>query len=194
MSRSSAPEKALLFLNNLAGDDWWENGHLMLPEYEKYAAPLELFRFKRASRRRYTSEGVYGTSVPYTQNGYGKIQLYGFPFLAIDVDPFDIDYPLPIQGLVITEDMRMYDHFMERDPRFFNLTGSQHSRLAWAKSHNLPTLLAVHHAEDHYEDLHALSKLVGMELFCPVVWHAGETNPDFLHLAVEALLSEIKQV
>lgn len=193
MSRLSAPDKALLFLNNLAGDDLWEHGHLMMPEYEKHAAPLELFRYKNAARRRYNSEGVYGTSVPYILNGYETIQIYGFPFLAIDVDPFDIKYPIPIHGLVITQDMRMYDHFMEQEPGFFDLVGSQDSRLAWAKAQNLPTLLAVHHAEDHRGDTQALSRLVGMDVFCPVVWHDGETNPDFLYLAVETLLSEIKQ-
>src|SRR5215813_12698402 len=112
MPKLPAPEKSVLFLNNLAGDDLWEHSHLMMPEYQKFSAPQEMFKYKNAVRGNYNSEGVYVTSLPYTLSGNGNVQLYGFPFLPIDIDPFDLEYPIPVQGLVITEDMRMFDYFM----------------------------------------------------------------------------------
>jgi hypothetical protein len=36
--------------------------------------------------------------------------------------------------------------------------------------------------------------MMGMEIFCPVVWHEGELDASFLQKAVEAVFSEIKQV
>ena len=194
MSKTPAPEKSLLFLNNLAGDDLWEYGHQMLPAYEKHAAPLELLRFKRAARGRYNSDGVYVTSVPYSLTGHGPVQLYGFPFLSIDVDPFDVEYPVPVQGLIITEDMRMFDYFMEQDPNFFNIANPRFSRLAWAEGQSLPTVLAVHHAEDHVGDLERLSRLVGLKVSCPIVWHAGKLDGKFLNQAVHAVFAGLKQV
>ena len=193
MPKLPAAEKAILFLNNLAGDDLWEYGNLMMPEYQKYSAPLEFFKYKGASRSGYNSEGVYITSVPYALNGHGKVQLYGFPFLTIDVEPFDVEYSLPIHGLVVTEDMRMFDYFMEQDPNFFNIANSKFSRLAWAQTQNLPTVLAVHHADGYDGDLEALRRLVGMEIFCPVVWHDGELAAVFLHQAVESILTKVRQ-
>src|ERR1051325_1663110 len=131
MSKSSTSEKAVLFLNNLAGDDLWEYGHEMLPEYRKTHIPHELFKYKQDSKNVNKSSGVYITSAPYNLKGYGNIQLYGFPFLSIAVDPLDIEYPNPIYGLVVTEDMRMFDYFMEQEPGHINTANPQFSRLAW---------------------------------------------------------------
>ena len=194
MPKLSTPEKSILFLNNLAGDDLWEYGHQMMPEYQKYSLPLELGCYKDSVKDEYHSAGIHLTAVEYNLSGYGEIQLYGFPFLPISVDPFDIEYRVPVQGLVITEDMRMFDYFLEEDPHFYNTADPQFSRLAWAKSKNLPTILAIHHAEKHQGDLDKLSRLVGMEVFCPVVWHPGAHNPAFLEKTVEIIFSEIKQI
>jgi hypothetical protein len=194
MPKSSTSEKAVLFLNNLAGDDLWEYGHEMLPEYQKTHIPDELFKYKLGSMNAYKANGVHITSAPYNLTGYGCVQLYGFPFLSLSIDPFDIEYPIPIHGLVITEDMRMFDYFMEQEPGLLNVASPQYSRLAWAKTQNLPTVLAVHHADDYAGDLQKLSTMVGMEIFCPVVWQAGEPNSSFLQKAVETVFSEIKQV
>jgi hypothetical protein len=194
MPKSSTSEKAVLFLNNLAGDDLWEYGHEMLPEYQKKHIPHGLFKYKPDLRNDYRSDGVYITSAAYHLKGYGDIQIYGFPFLSLAVDPFDIEYPSPIHGLVITEDMRMFDYFIEQEPGLLNVANPQFSRLAWAKAQNLPTVLAVHHAQGYSGDLNKLSTLVGMEIFCPVIWHDEELNADFLNRTVEAVFSEIKQV
>ncbi|MEP6894550.1 MAG: hypothetical protein ABI986_02975, partial [Chloroflexota bacterium] len=99
----------------------------------------------------------------------------------------------PIYGLVVTEDMRMVDYLMEQKPGFNNTANSQYSRLAWAKNQNIPTVLAVHHADGHTGDFDKLTTLVGMEIFCPVVWHKGELDAEFLNKAVETVFSEIKQ-
>jgi len=193
MSNSPVANRALLFLNNLAGDDLWEQGHLMLPAYAPYSAPTELFPYKEQSKAKSRSSGLHVMSVPYNLAGHGIIQLYGFPFLPFFVEPFDLEYPLPIQGLVITLDMRLFDYFTDQDP-IFSVTADPHfSRLAWAKTQNLPTVLAVHHAGENTGDATKLSRLVGMELFCPVVWHAGEVNPDFLHKCIGAILSSVNQ-
>ena len=69
----------------------------------------------------------------------------------------------------------------------------QYSRLAWAKNQNVPTVLAVHHADGHTGDFDKLTTLVGMEILCPVVWHKGELDTKFLNKAVETVFSEIKQ-
>lgn len=194
MSKSSTSEKAVLFLNNLAGDDLWEYGHAMLPEYQKTHIPHELFKYKLGSKNAYKANGVQITSAPYQLTGNGTIQLYGFPFLSLSIDPFDIEYPAPIHGLVVTEDMRMFDYFMEQEPGLLNVASPQYSRLAWAKTQNLPTVLAVHHADGYIGDLEKLSTMVGMEIFCPVTWQEGEPNSLFLQKAVEAVFSEIKAV
>jgi len=194
MPKSSTSEKAILFLNNLAGDDLWEYGHELLPEYQKTSLPHELIKYKKGSRNAYKSDGIHLTSASYNLNGYRNIHIYGFPFLSISVDPFDIEYPNPIHGLVITEDMRMFDYFREQEPGLLNTANPQFSRLAWAKNQNLPTVLAVHHADSYTRDIGKLSALVGMEIFCPVVWHEGDLNASFLHSAIEAVFSEIKQV
>ena len=76
MLKSSTSEKALLFLNNLAGDDLWEYGHEMLPEYQKTHIPHELFKYKPEFRNSRKS-GVSITLAPYNLKGYGKIQIYG---------------------------------------------------------------------------------------------------------------------
>ena len=187
-------EKSILFLNNLAGDDLWECGHRMLPGYQKFSMPMEFCKYKDSARHAYNSTGIHITSIPHTLSGYGKIRLYGFPFLSIEVNPADLDYPIPLYGLVVTEDMRMFDYFEEQDPDFFNVADPRFSRLAWARSQNLPTLLAVHHAEDFEGDIESISRLVGMEIFCPVLWHSGEQDADFLNKAVEAIFSEIRQI
>ena len=96
--------------------------------------------------------------------------------------------------MVVTEDMRMFDYFMEQEPGHINTANPQFSRLAWAKAQNLPTVLAVHHAEGYTGDYGKLSTIVGMEIFCPVIWHDGELDADFLNKAVGAIFSEIKQV
>ena len=194
MPKSSTSDKAVLFLNNLAGDDLWEHGHKMLPEYQRTHIPHQLFKYKNGSRNAYKSDGVYITSAPYELKGHGIIQLYGFPFLSLSVDPFDIDYPNPIHELVITEDMQMFDYFMEQEPGLLNIANPQFSRLAWAKTQNLPTVLAVHHAESYAGDFSKLSRMMGMEIFCPVVWHEGELNADFLRKAVETVFSEIREI
>jgi hypothetical protein len=192
MLKSSTPEKAVLFLNNLAGDDLWEHGHDMLPEYQRTHIPHELFKYKPGLKNARKS-GVSITSAPYQLKGYGKIQIYGFPFLSIAVDPLDIEYPNPIHGLVITEDMRMFDYLMEQKQGLINTADPHFSRLAWAKNQSLPTVLAVHHADGHSGDFNKLTTLVGMEIFCPVIWHTGELNASFLNKAVETVFSEIKQ-
>lgn len=194
MPTSSTLEKAVLFINNLAGDDLWECGHEMLPEYQKTYIPHELFKYKPGLKDVSKPGGVYVTTVPYTLKGYGDIQIYGFPFLSIAVDPFDIEYPVPIQGLVVTEDMRMLYYLMEQDPSFMHSMDPRFSRLAWAKTQNIPTVLAVHHAEGHAGDLEKLRMLIGMDIFCPVIWHDGDLNAEFLHRAVSVVFSEIKQI
>lgn len=193
MPKSSTSEKAVLFLNNLAGDDLWEYGHEMLPEYRKTHIPHELFHYKSGVKSSYNSHGIYITSAPYHLSGYGNIQIYGFPFLSLAVDPFDVEYPSSIHGLVITEDMRMFDYFTEQEPGLLNVANPQFSRLAWAKTQNLPTVLAVHHAEGYTGDMNKLRTLVGMEIFCPVIWHDGELNPSFLNRAVAGAFLEIRQ-
>ena len=194
MSNLSKSEKAVLFLNNLAGDDLWEHGNEMLPQYQNTHIPHELFKYKQELNNVSKPGGVYITTVPYTLQGFGNIQIYGFPFLSISIDPFDIEYPVPIQALVITEDVRMFDYLMEQDPGFVNSIDPHFSRLAWARTQNIPTILAVHHAEGHIGDLDKLRMLVGMEIFCPVVWHDGDLNANFLQRAISTVLSEIKQI
>lgn len=186
-----ASEKALLFLNNLAGDDLWEYSHLIMPGYEKYATPQEYFPYKESAKKNQSSDGLHITSLPYELRSDGKVQLYGFPFLPFYIDPFEIEYALPIQGLIVTEDMRMFDYFRDQDESFFNIAEPHFSHLAWAKNQNIPTLLAVHHAGVYEGDNEKLSRLVGMELFCPVLWHAGELNLNFLRRCVDTMVSEI---
>ncbi len=194
MPSSALPTKAILFLNNIAGDDFWDYGHQMFPSYEKFSAPLEMLRFKDSARAGYNSKGIHLTSVPYPTHRNGAIQLYGFPFLSFQVNPFDLEYPLPIHGVVITEDMRMFDFFMEQGTDFPEKADPRVSRLAWAASQNLPTVLAVHHADGYAGNMAALEKLVGMEISCPVIWHADEPDAAFLQKAVKGLMSEIMEV
>jgi hypothetical protein len=193
MPKLSTPEKSILFLNNLAGDDLWEYGHLMVPGYQQHSLPLELGRYKASVQSEYNSAGIHLTSVEHNLSEYGEIQIYGFPFLPISVDPFDIEYRVPVHGLVITEDMRMFDYFADEDPNFYNTADLRFSRLAWAKTKNLPTILAVHHADKYNGDLEKLKRLVGMDLFCPVVWHNGPHSRIFLEKTVEIIFSEITQ-
>jgi len=193
MSKLPTSEKSILFLNNLAGDDLWECGHSMLPGYQKYSMPVEFCKYKDSAKHAYHAAGIHLTSVPYNLSGYGKIRLYGFPFLSIDVNPSDVEYPVPIHGLVVTEDMRMFEYFEEQNPDFINTADPRFSRLAWAKSQNIPTLLAVHHADEYHGDIESLSRLVGMEIFCPVLWHEDEPDEVFLQESVEAIFSEIRQ-
>jgi len=193
MTKLAETEKSILFMNNMAGDDLWEGGHLLMGDCPKFSPPHKLFKYKRASRAAYNSDGIYLTCIPYSAGKSEKIDLYGFPFLSIDVNPSDIEYPTSLQGLVITQDMRMLDYLLEQDPSFRFIANRHTSRLAWAKTQNLPTVLAVHHADDYIGDLEKLSAIVGMEIFCPVVWQAGEPNSSFLQKAVETVFSEIKQ-
>jgi len=193
MTKLPFAEKALLFLNNQAGDDLWEYSHLLVPGSKKYETPQEFFPYKISVKDRQASNGLHVTSFPFDLRSFGKVQLYGFPFLPFYVSPFDIEYALPIQGLVVTEDMRMFDYFLEQDHDFFYLVDPHNSQLAWAKDQNIPTLLAVHHAGPHDGDDEKLSRLVGMELFCPVLWHPGEINQDFLHRCIATMVSELSQ-
>lgn len=174
-------------MNNMAGDDLWEYGHLIAPGHSEFSIEHELFKFKSTSRAAYNSAGIYLTSFPYIEGKDEQVQLYGFPFLAIDVNPSDIEYPAPLSGLIITQDMRMLDYFVEQDPDFHHEANPETSRLAWAKGQNLPTILAVHHANGHTGNMEGLSKLAGMDIFCPVVWHNGEPGASFFRKAIKAL-------
>lgn len=72
----------------------------------------------------YNSDGVYLTTISTSE-----AQLYGFPLMPIDVNPFDVEYPSPIDGIVITQDMRMLDYFIEQDPGFHHTAKPETSRL-----------------------------------------------------------------
>ena len=183
MTKLAIAEKSILFMNNLAGDDLWEYGHLLDSGWANSEPPHELIRFKNGRRATYNSDGIYMTSISI--NGF---QLYGFPFLPIDVDPSDIEFPSPINGIVVTQDMQMLDYLIKQDPNFHHVAKPQTSRLAWAKEQGLPVVLAVHHANGQKGNMEALSRLVGMELFCPVIWHRGEPNKKFFTKAIDAVL------
>ena len=172
-------------MNNMVGDDLWDYGHQLLSRWSKSPIPHELFRYKEVAKESYDSEGVYLTTI--STNG---TQLYGFPFLPIDVDPFDVEYPSPINGIVVTQDMRMLDYFIEQDPNFRHTADPKTSRLAWAKNQGLPTLLAVHHANGRRGDMESLSRLVGMDVLCPVIWHRGKPNSKFFKASIKALPSD----
>ena len=182
MTKLAVAEKTILFMNNMAGDDLWDYGHLLLSNWPKSSMPHELFKYKRGARANYNSDGVYLTTISTNGN-----QLYGFPFLPIDVDPFDIEYPSPINGIVITQDMRMLDYFVDQDPNFHHVARLQTSRLMWAKDLGLPTILAVHHANGHKGKINNLNRLVGMDVYCPVIWHNGEPNSKFFHNSINSL-------
>ncbi|MBK9927124.1 MAG: hypothetical protein IPP66_17795 [Anaerolineales bacterium] len=189
MTKLAETEKSILFMNNMAGDDLWEGGHLLLDDCPKFSPPHKLFKYKKVSRTAYNSDGIYLTYIPYRVGRNEKIDLYGFPFLPIQVDPSDIEYPTSLQGLVITQDMRMLDYLLEQDPSFHFIANRYTSRLAWAKSQNLPTVLAVHHAERYRGNIKELSRLTGMDIFCPVHWHTGEPTAGFFNKAVKAVLA-----
>lgn len=183
MTKLAIAEKTILFINNLAGDDLWDYGHLLASGWADDEPPHELFRFKSGRRASYKSDGIYLTSISIE-----GIQLYGFPFLPINVEPSDIEFPSPIEGIVVTQDMRMLDYFIEQDPNFHHIAKPQTSRLAWAKEQGIPVVLAVHHANGHKGNVADLKRLIGMELFCPVIWHGGEPNTRFFTKAISALL------
>jgi len=183
MTKLAIAEKTILFMNNMIGDDLWEYGYLLTSNYSEGSTPHELFQYKRDAKANNNSKGVYLTTITVNDT-----QLYGFPFLPDDIDPFDLEYPSPINGIVVTQDMRMLDYFFEQDPHFYHVANHQTSRLAWAKNQELPCVLAVHHANGYKGDLTSLARLVGMEVFCPAVWHKGEPNSKFFHKAVNSLL------
>jgi hypothetical protein len=183
MTKLVVAEKSILFMNNMAGDDLWEYGHFLMSDYPEDSPPHELIQFKGRAKANNNSNGIHLTSI-----SYDGIQLYGFPFLPIDVDPFDIEYPSPISGVVITQDMRMLDYFVEQDPNFHHVARAQTSRLEWAKWQGLPTVLAVNHAYGHKGKLNDLNRLVGMNVFCPVIWHGGEPGVLFFQKAINSLL------
>jgi hypothetical protein len=183
MTKLAIEEKTILFMNDMAGDDLWDYGHLLVAGRSQSSPPHELFNYKRGSTANNNSAGVYLTTI--SVNG---VQLYGFPFLPFEVDPFDVEYPSPINGIVITQDMRMLDYFFEQDPNFYHVADRRTSRLAWAKKQGLPCVLAVHHANGHKGNLMSLTRLVGMEIFCPVIWHNSEPTKKFFHKAIESLV------
>ena len=185
MTKLAVAEKTILFMNNMIGDDLWDYGHHLLSRWSKPEIPHELFRFKKGKKANYNTDGIYLTTI--SENG---VQLYGFPFLPIDIDPFDVEYPSPINGIVITQDMRMLDYFIEQDPDFRHIANPKTSRLAWAKNQGLPILLAVHHANGQRGNIEALSRLVGMDIFCPVIWHKGEPNSKFFRESIKAIPSD----
>jgi hypothetical protein len=189
MTKLARAEKSILCMNNMAGDDLWENGHRILKDCPKSSPPHELFKYKNPSSATYNSKGIYLTSIPYTVGKNEKVHLYGFPFLSIDVDPSDIEYPSPISGIIVTQDMRMFDYLIEQDPNFHLIANSYTNRLAWAKAQSLPTILAVHHTEKHRGNIINLSRLAGMDIFCPVLWHAGEPDSGFFSKAIKAVLA-----
>ena len=86
------------------------------------------------------------------------------------------------------QDMRMLDYFIEQDPNFHHIAKPNTSRLAWAKEQRLPAVLAVHHANGKKGNMEALTRLAGMEIFCPVIWHKGEPNAKFFTITISALL------
>lgn len=182
-------EKSILFMNNIAGDDLWEYGHLLVEDCPKFSTPHELCVYKSASRYKYDSQGLYMTLIPYTMGKNESIQIYGFPFLSFDVDPSDIEYPTPISGIVVTQDMRMLDFFLEEDPDFHHVAKSQTSRLAWAQEQSTPVVLAVHHVNGRRNNMEDLNRLVGMYVSCPVLWHSGKPNEAFFHKTIQLLLS-----
>jgi hypothetical protein len=188
MTKLATREKSILFMNNLAGDDLWEHGHVIVGDCPEFSVPHELFKYKRSSRAAYNSEGIYFTSIPYMAGKNEKVRIYGFPFLPIKVDPSDIEYPNSLYGLVVTQDMRMLDYLTEQGPNFHPVANSHAGRLTWAKNQNIPTILAVHHAEKHKGNTKGLSQLVGMDIFCPVFWHTDEPNADFFRKSIKALL------
>ena len=194
MTTLAIPQNAILFLNNLAGDDLWEYGHLILPGRDQHTVPLELLKYKDNAKNAYNPDGVYVTSISHTVDSVWKVQIYGFPFLPVEIDPFDIEYPISIQGIVITEDLSMYDYFREHEPHYFEITNPQTSRLTWAKAHNLPVVFAVHHSSGHKKDTGELAKLIGMEVFCPVIWCHEEPNVEFFQQAIEAIENKVKNI
>jgi hypothetical protein len=189
MTKLAQAEKSILFMNNMAGDDLWEGAHLLVKDSPKFEPPHELFKFKSSSRASYNSEGIYLTSIQYSNGISKKLNLYGFPFLPIDVNPSDIEYPTPFDGVIVTQDMRILDYLIEQDQNFRHIPTSHTSRLAWAKGQNLPTVLAVHHAEKHRGSIKDLSRLTGMDIFCPVVWQTGEPTAEFFRKAIKELLA-----
>ena len=76
MTKLAIAEKSILFMNNLAGDDLWEYGHLLASDWADNEPPHELFRFKNGRKANYNSDGIYLTSV-----SLAGAHLYGFPFL-----------------------------------------------------------------------------------------------------------------
>ena len=183
MTKLAIAEKSILFMNNLAGDDLWEYGHLLASDWADNEPPHELFRFKSGRKANHNSDGIYLTSISIPGT-----KLYGFPFLPVDVDPSDIEFPTSIDGIVVTQDMRMLDYFIEQDPNFHHNAIPKTSRLAWAKEQGTPVVLAVHHANGKKGNMEALNRLAGMEIFCPVIWDKGEPNAKFFTKAINALL------
>jgi hypothetical protein len=182
MTKLATEETSILFMNNMAGDDLWDYGHFLTSSHAE-DSPHELVRFRGGVKSNNNLNGIHLTSIPYD-----GIQLYGFPFLPIDIDPFDLEYPLPVSGIVITQDMRMLDYLIEQDPNFHHIANPETSRLAWAKNQGLPCVLAVHHANGHKGNMDKLNRLVGMDIFCPVIWHGGEPGLNFFHKTIDAFL------
>jgi len=189
MTKLAATERSILFMNNMAGDDLWEQGHLLMGDCSESNPPHKLFKYKSTPKTAHNSKGIYLTHIPYIAENNTKINLYGFPFLSIDVDPFDIEYPTSPEGLIITQDMRMLDFLIEQDSSFRFSANPYSSKLAWAKNQNLPTVLAVHHAKKYRGNIKELNRLIGMETFCPVLWHTGGPNAEFFRNAIKLLLS-----
>lgn len=185
MTKLAIADTSILFMNNMAGDDLWDYGHFLTSSDAEDSVSHELIQFKRGVKANNNSNGIHLTSIPYE-----GVQLYGFPFLPIDIDPFDLDYPLTVSGIVITQDMRMLDYFIEQDPNFHHIARPQTSRLARAKEQGLPTMLAVHHANGHKGNTDALNRLVGMDVFCPTLWHGGEPGINFFQKAISSLLAK----
>ena len=186
MTKLAIAEKTILFINNFVGDDLWEFGHHLISGSLKGELPHELMHYKNGSKARYNSDGIYVTSI--TAQG---LQLYGFPFMPDNVEPFDVDFPSSIDGIVITQDMRMLDFFVQQDPGFHHTANPCLSKLAWAKGKNIPVVLAVHHVTGFRVNTADLDRLIGMETYCPVIWHRGNPNASFFKKAIKALPNSI---
>lgn len=145
--------------------------------------------WKPNTRKKDTHDYLYSCFQAYNKNP----SLYLFilpPAIVRDFRITDLDFPVQMSGFVVIVNIKLWMEFaenLEKDGKERKPTSPVISDLAWAKSHNLPVVVAAIHARNINRDVNKLGKLLAQPVTTPIIWCDGEIDKDLVDRTLQLI-------